>query len=199
MTRALIIVDVQNDFCEGGSLAVTGGHAVDERLAAYVASGKAQADYDVLVTTQDWHIHPGAHFADAPDYADSWPVHCVADTLGAAIASPLAEALEGRVAGQFHKGMEAAAYSGFEGEEVRSGAPLGAFLVGCDAVDVCGLATDYCVKATALDAARAGFATGVRLDLCAGISPAGVRAARAEFARAGIALRRGRPRHASVG
>ncbi|MCL2317027.1 MAG: isochorismatase family protein [Actinomycetia bacterium] len=186
MARALIVVDVQNDFCEGGTLAVPGGLGVAARLAAYVPT--ARADYDVIVTTQDWHIDPGDHFAAEPDYVDSWPAHCVAGTPGAALVAGLAAALDGTADGAFHKGMDAAAYSGFEGVEATTGRPLAEFLRtrGVTDVDVCGLATDYCVKATALDAAREGFATRVLLDWCAGISADGVDAALHEFDQAGV-------------
>jgi len=188
MTRALIIVDVQYDFCEGGALAVTGGLAAADALAQFIASGAAGAQYDLIVTTQDWHIDPGAHFADSPDFVDSWPHHCVAGSPGANIVAALAEALSGVSAGTFHKGEHAAAYSGFEGTEATTSQPLAAFLTnhGVTEVDVCGLATDYCVRATALDAAAAGFTTRVLLEYSAGISSDGVTAALSDFASADV-------------
>jgi len=192
MTRALVIVDVQNDFCEGGALPVAGGHAAEVRLADAIASGRLRRLEDLVVTTQDWHIAPGGHFADHPDYIDTWPVHCRVGTGGAGIAEPLASALAaaGVVAGTFHKGADRAAYSGFEGTEVATGESLEDFLVGHGVtdVDVCGLATDYCVRATALDAARLGFRTRVLLRYSAGISEERVAATLAEFARAGVAV-----------
>ena len=79
MTKALIVVDVQNDFCEGGSLAVPGGAAVAAAISAHIAS----SSYDHVVATRDYHVDPGAHFSSEPDYVDTWPAHCVAGTPGA--------------------------------------------------------------------------------------------------------------------
>ncbi len=78
MTRALIIVDVQNDFCEGGSLAVAGGAAVASGISRALADGP----WDHVVATKDFHIDPGAHFGNPPDFVDSWPAHCVVGTPG---------------------------------------------------------------------------------------------------------------------
>ena len=164
--RALIIVDVQNDFCEGGSLAVTGGAAV-----ACAISERLGADhgYGHVVATKDFHVDPGAHFSDHPDYAASWPPHCVAGTAGADFHPDLDTA---SVEAVFRKGAHAAAYSGFEGAD-EAGTPLADWLRtrGVDEVDVVGIATDYCVHATAADAARAGFGTQVLLGLTAGVAP----------------------------
>ena len=162
---ALIIVDVQNDFCEGGSLAIASGTgvvwAVSERLAG-------AHDYAHVVATQDFHIDPGSHFSDHPDYAASWPPHCVAGTTGADFHPDLDTSA---VEAVFRKGQHAAAYSGFEGAD-DDGTPWATGCAGTgDKVDVVGIATDYCVHATAADAARAGFATRVLLDLTAGVAP----------------------------
>jgi nicotinamidase/pyrazinamidase len=164
--RALIIVDVQNDFCEGGSLAVTGGAAVARAISEHVASGHG---YGHVVATKDFHIDPGAHFSDHPDFAASWPPHCVAGTAGADFHPNLDTAAVETV---FLKGQHAAAYSGFEGAD-GAGTPLADWLRehDVDQVDIAGIATDYCVHATAADAARAGFATRVLLGLTAGVSP----------------------------
>jgi nicotinamidase/pyrazinamidase len=164
--RALIIVDVQNDFCEGGSLAVAGGAAVARAISEHVASGPG---YGHVVATRDFHVDPGAHFSDHPDYAASWPPHCVAGTPGADFHPNLDT---GAVEAVFLKGAHAAAYSGFEGAD-EAGTPLADWLRarGVDEVDVVGIATDYCVHATAADAARTGFATRVLLDLTAGVAP----------------------------
>ncbi len=164
--RALIIVDVQNDFCEGGSLAVPGGTAVARAISERLAAGH---DYAHVVATKDFHVDPGAHFSDHPDYAASWPPHCVAGTPGADFHPDLDT---GAVETVFTKGAHAAAYSGFEGAD-EAGTPLADWLRarGVDEVDVAGIATDYCVHATAADAARAGFATRVLLDLTAGVAP----------------------------
>lgn len=177
--RALIIVDVQNDFCEGGSLGVEGGAAVAKSIATVL---RERADsYAAVVATQDWHIDPGSHFSDSPDFIDSWPVHCVAETEGAALHPELSEAA-GYIRHHFRKGRYAAAYSGFEGrlsadeDDVadESGELLGDWLRGQDiaAVDIVGIATDYCVRATALDAKSQGFATTVIAPLTAAVHPA---------------------------
>ncbi len=165
--RALIIVDVQNDFCEGGSLAVAGGTAVARAVSEHLAGG--HDEYGHVVATKDFHIDPGGHFSDHPDYAASWPPHCVAGTSGADFHPDLDTSA---VEAVFLKGRHAAAYSGFEGAD-EAGTPLADWLRthGVDEVDVVGIATDYCVQATAADAARAGFATRVLLDLTAGVAP----------------------------
>jgi nicotinamidase/pyrazinamidase len=164
--RALIIVDVQNDFCEGGSLAVTGGAAVARAISERLG---ADHEYAHVVATKDFHVDPGAHFSDHPDYAASWPPHCVAGTPGADFHPNLDT---GAVEAVFAKGQHAAAYSGFEGAD-EAGTPLADWLRAhdVDEVDVVGIATDYCVHATAADAARTGFATRVLLDLTAGVAP----------------------------
>ena len=183
MTRALIIADVQNDFCEGGSLAVVGGAEVAAAISAMLAS--SAADFDHVVATKDHHIEPEGHFGDPPDYIDSWPVHCVAGTPG----SDFHPALDtDRIEAVFTKGEHAPAYSGFEGR--AGGIGLAAWLKMRDvsAVEVVGLATDHCVLATALDATREGFATTVRVDLTAGIAPETTEAALATMAAAGVTL-----------
>jgi len=158
---------VQNDFCEGGSLAVAGGAAVARSISSLLTSGGH--GYDHVVATKDYHVDPGAHFADDPDYAHSWPRHCVAGTTGAEFHPELAtEPIEAI----FRKGAHAAAYSGFEGV-TDDGASLADWLRAhdVDTVDVAGIATDYCVRATAADAAANGFKTRVLLGLTAGVAP----------------------------
>lgn len=165
--RALIIVDVQNDFCEGGSLAVEGGAATAQAITALLADH----DYDHVVATKDYHIDPGQHFSDNPDYRDSWPPHCLAGTTGADFHPALDPSA---VESVFHKGHYTAAYSGFEGIHSEDGKTTLADWLRAhdvDAVDVVGIATDHCVKATAADAVAAGFTTRVLLDLTAGVSP----------------------------
>jgi nicotinamidase/pyrazinamidase len=164
--RALIIVDVQNDFCEGGSLAVKGGSAVARGISELLAGDPGYAH---VVATKDFHIDPGEHFAEHPDYAASWPRHCVAGTSGADFHPDFDPA---PVEAVFAKGHYSAAYSGFEGTD-ESGTTLTDWLRqrGVDEVDVVGIATDYCVRATAADAAEAGFSTRVLLDLTAGVAP----------------------------
>jgi nicotinamidase/pyrazinamidase len=181
VSRALIIVDVQNDFCEGGSLAVGGGAGVAAGITAALASGS----WDHVVATQDWHIDPGTHFSDHPDYLDTWPAHCVVGTGGADFHPNLS--LD-KVEAVFHKGQHAAAYSGFEGK-TEHGSGLADWLRARDvtSVDVVGIATDYCVRATALDAVGAGFATTVLLGLTAGVAAGTTDAALQEFATASVA------------
>ena len=183
MTRALIIVDVQNDFCEGGSLPVAGGAAVSGAISAAVAEGGERWDH--VVATKDYHIDPGDHFGNPPDFVNSWPVHCVVGTDGAEFHPDLRT---DRVEAVFTKGEHDAAYSGFEGD--AGGVNLAAWLRmrNVDAVDIVGIATDYCVRATALDAAREGFATTVLLDLTAGVGRSTVDTALAEFESAGVSF-----------
>lgn len=181
--RALIVVDVQNDFCETGSLAVTGGTAVAQKITDLLA---APHGYAHVVATKDFHVDPGAHFAEQPDFAASWPRHCVAGSAGADFP-PQFDA--GAVEAVFLKGRYSAAYSGFEGTDA-DGTPLADWLRrrGVDAVDIVGLATDYCVQATAADAVRAGFRTRVLLELTAGVSPESTAAAIAAMRAAGVEL-----------
>lgn len=180
MSRALIVVDVQNDFCEGGSLAVAGGAAVAAGVARLLAS---QHGYQLVVATRDHHIDPGSHFSPEPDYVDTWPVHCVAGTAGSQLHPELREF---GFAAIFDKGEYAAAYSGFEG--AYKGKELAGWLreQGIEAVDVVGIATDYCVRATALDAAAAGFDTRVLLHLTAAVAPQRLEHTLAELAEAGV-------------
>ncbi|MBM2618869.1 isochorismatase family protein [Actinoplanes sp. LDG1-06] len=182
MTRALIIVDVQNDFCEGGSLAVAGGAAVAAGISLVL--DKAAGRWDHVVATKDWHIDPGAHFSDNPDYLDSWPRHCVVGTSGADFHPEL---VTDRVEAVFHKGEYKAAYSGFEGR-TETGETLAAWLrdKGVTEVEVVGIATDHCVRATALDARAEGFATTVLLELTAGVAAATTEAALEQLRSASV-------------
>jgi nicotinamidase/pyrazinamidase len=183
MTRALIIVDVQNDFCEGGSLAVTGGASVAAGVSALLED--TDTPWDHIVATKDYHLDPGDHFGHPPDFVHSWPVHCVIDTAGAEFHPALDTH---RVEAVFTKGKHAAAYSGFEG--AADGVRLADWLRARDisAVDVVGIATDHCVRATALDAAREGFATTVLLGLTAGVNRQTTAAALTELREAGVDL-----------
>jgi nicotinamidase/pyrazinamidase len=163
--RALVIVDVQNDFCEGGSLAVAGGGEVARAISRYLESG----GYDHVVASKDFHIDPGSHFSAHPDYVNSWPRHCVAGTGGADFHPDLDT---GPIETVFSKGAHEAAYSAFDGTD-EAGTPLAAWLRerGVDELDVAGIATDYCVRATAISAAREGLRTRVLLGLTAGVDP----------------------------
>lgn len=189
MGRALIVVDVQNDFCPGGSLAVEGGDRVAADISAWLAGGTEH--YDLVVATQDWHpladdVPDFDHFASDPDYATTWPVHCCHDTPGAEL-HPALTLPEGTV--RVRKGQSAAAYSGFEGR-TDAGAELADVLhdAGIDHLDVVGLATDHCVRATALDGARLGFDVRVLGSLAAGVAPDTTDAAIDEMRQAGVTV-----------
>lgn len=224
--RALVIVDVQNDFCEGGSLAVAGGAAVAQGITWYLASGELPGGtgpggtgpggtgpggtspggtgpagtgpggtgdstgpaggYDHVVASRDFHVDPGAHFSAHPDYLNSWPRHCVAGTSGADFHPSLDAS---RVEQVFSKGAYAAAYSAFEGTD-----PAGTLLAdwlrerGVTDLDVTGIATDYCVRATAISAATEGFTTRVLLSLTAGVTPASTSEALDAMRASGVQL-----------
>ncbi|NLE80971.1 MAG: isochorismatase family protein [Rhodococcus sp.] len=182
-TRALVVVDVQNDFCEGGALAVAGGSAV----AAAVTSLMKSNQYNLIVATRDHHIDPGAHFSDEPDFVDTWPPHCVAGTPGADFHPSFDASGAHEV---FSKGAYTAAYSGFEGASAADEA-LADWLRdrGVTDVDIVGLATDHCVRATALDSVCEGFATSALLPYTAGVSPTTTEAALVELRAAGVTLR----------
>jgi nicotinamidase/pyrazinamidase len=183
MARALLVVDVQNDFCEGGSLAVVGGAAVARAISDRLDIG----DYDHAVATRDHHIDPGGHFSKAPDYIDTWPAHCVAGTPGAELHPDLDRTNLELV---FDKGEYAAAYSGFEGITDQDGRPLLDWLRAhhIDSVEIVGIATDHCVRATALDAVAGGLTTAVRLDLTAGVARTTVDLALEQMREAGAEL-----------
>ena len=188
--RALVVVDVQNDFCEGGSLAVAGGAEVAAATSQLLARGELR--YDHVVATQDFHIDPGAHFSAEPDFVDSWPPHCRAGTYGALLHPSLDTR---RIEAVFRKGQYAAAYSGFEGTTTRLAEDGGELATGLAdwlrerdvaEVHVVGIATDHCVRATALDAAREGFTTTVLLGLTAGVAPASTARAVEEMRAGGV-------------
>ncbi|MFZ4280162.1 isochorismatase family protein [Streptomyces rhizosphaericola] len=188
MHRALIVVDVQNDFCEGGSLAVAGGADVAAAITDLI--GAAQPGYRHVVATRDHHVDPGDHFSETPDFVDSWPVHCVAGTEGVGFHPNFAPAVaSGAIEAVFDKGAYSAAYSGFEGAD-ENGTTLVQWLRdrSVTEVDVVGIATDHCVRATALDAAREGFVTHVLLDISAGVAPATTEKALDELRAAGVKL-----------
>jgi nicotinamidase/pyrazinamidase len=183
MSRALIIVDVQNDFCEGGSLGVAGGAGVAAGISSMLREDPSRWDH--VVATKDYHIDPGAHFGDPPDFVDSWPPHCRVGTPGAEFHPELDT---DRIEAVFTKGEYQAAYSGFEG--AAGSISLAAWLRMHDVteVEVVGIATDHCVRATALDAAAEGFATTVLLDLTAGVAPETTERALARLRTAGVHL-----------
>jgi nicotinamidase/pyrazinamidase len=189
VSRALLIVDVQNDFCEGGALAVRGGAAVAAAISRHLAAHRS--GYDRVVASRDYHLDPGSPFSETPNFRDSWPPHCVAGTPGAAFHPDLD--VRG-IEAVFSKGAYAAAYSAFEGA-AEDGTGLAEWLSGrgVDEVTVVGIATDHCVQATALDAVAAGFPTTVRLDLTAPVTEATGEAAVRRMAAAGVRTV-GRPR-----
>jgi nicotinamidase/pyrazinamidase len=181
--RALIIADMQNDFCAGGSLAVTGGAALAPAINDYLAG---EPGYQHVVATLDFHIDPGDHFSDQPDYSSSWPPHCIAGSFGADFHPDLDT---NPIEAVFRKGAYTAAYSGFEGVD-ENGTPLLEWLRqhGIDEVDVVGIATDHCVRCTAEDAARAGLTTRVLVDLTAAVAPDSAAAALAAMRSVNIEL-----------
>src|SRR5262245_25829568 len=190
MKRALIVVDVQNDFCEGGSLPVAGGAQVAHDVAGLLHVWSNQepdaADWAHVVATKDHHIDPGGHWSTEPDFVKSWPVHCQVGTDGEAFHPNLDPQPFDAI---FLKGEQAAAFSGFEGR-TTDGVALADWLRAhkITDVDICGLTTDYCVRTTALDAAANGFATRVLTTLCAGVAPETTESALTEMREAGVVL-----------
>lgn len=171
MSRALLIVDVQNDFCEGGSLAVEGGNQVARDISSYLV--KHESDYKLTVSTRDWHEpnnDNGGHISPEPDFVDTWPPHCIIGTPGAEYHPELWPAGERYPHDEVRKGEGVPAYSGFEGVN-QDGQSLREILTQANItdVDVVGLAFDYCVKATSIDAISAGFKARVLKDLSAAI------------------------------
>lgn len=190
MTTAFVIVDVQNDFCEGGALPVAGGRDVAHRISAWLA--EREGAYDAIVATRDLHEDPGEHFSDDPDFRVSFPPHCRVDTAGSGFHPGLDVRMIDEI---FSKGRHEPAFSGFEGfvgltGEEGSGPRLGAWLedLGVDRVEIAGLATDFCVRATALDALDAGFETIVHRDLVAGVDGTASAEAREEMRQAGARI-----------
>jgi nicotinamidase/pyrazinamidase len=190
MTRALIVVDVQNDFCEGGSLPVEGGARVasdiGELLHHWTRGDDRAPAYDVVVASKDHHIDPGHHWSRDPDFVDTWPVHCKVGTDGEAFHPNLDPQPFDAI---FLKGNHEAAYSAFEGRTV-DGHALADWLRAkeVDRVDICGIATDYCVRFTALDSSKEGFETRVLGSLCAGVSPQTTEQALTEMKAAGVTI-----------
>lgn len=185
MRRALLVVDVQKDFCEGGSLAVSGGTAIAARITGHIETHPTA--YDLVVASRDWHIDPGRHFVlpgEAPDFSETWPHHCVAGTEGADWHPHLRLPDETVVVS---KGRSSAAFSAFEGS-TDAGESLAGVLraAAIESVDVVGIATSWCVKQTALDAAGASFATRVLAGLTADVNPEDTPGTLEELARAGV-------------
>lgn len=173
MSTALVVVDIQKDFVEGGSLGVTGGLKVAENVHDYIRGMEVGGGYKKIVATKDWHngaTDNDGHFSDTPDFVNSWPKHCVASAGGSEFAGPLNASDFDDI---FHKGWNCNAYSGFEGKSVYNRTTsLGSYLkfYAIDSIDVVGIATDYCVKATVLDALDMGFKVTVLSDMTAAVA-----------------------------
>jgi nicotinamidase/pyrazinamidase len=176
MKRALIVVDVQRDFCEGGALAAADTLSLLDPLRACIAAAR-QANIKI-VFTQDWHP---PHHSSFRSEGGPWPMHCVAGSYGAEIMAPLAPEKADMVT---RKGttVEGAGYSGFDST------PLAQQLksLGVQEVAVCGVATEYCVRATALDGASAGFRVAVLTDLIRPVDPSAVEPTLQELEAHGI-------------
>jgi len=177
MTRALLVIDVQNDFCEGGALAVKGGAAVASKISSFLET----ANYDLVVASRDWHDADGTnsgHFAETgsePNYTTTWPVHCVADTDGAKYHPNLST---DKIDVDIYKGQGQNGYSIFEGV-TKAGQSFSELLAthSVDEVDVVGIATDHCVLASATDAKKHGLSVRVISSLTAGVSSESTEAA----------------------
>ncbi|MEY3880081.1 MAG: hypothetical protein RIQ94_876 [Pseudomonadota bacterium] len=189
MNTALIIIDVQNDFCEGGSLAVTGGSKVASDISKYLKEKRVK--YDIVIATRDWHIDPKDHFSDSPNFSTTWPYHCVADSRGAEFHQNLNDvcSFDENIDVIVSKGQFAASYSGFEGATAK-----GELLIsilrnkGILNVDIIGLATDYCNRATAIDAIKEGFKVNLLLPLCAGVAQESTLVTLEELASLGVLI-----------
>lgn len=171
MRNALLVVDVQNDFVEGGSLPVKGGANVAALISRHLRHFKGE--YQFVVATRDYHEDPPDHFSQNPDFVNTWPPHCIAGTAGAALCQPISNLVrEKMIQVVLDKGRHSAAYSGFEAMDPR-GHPLLDVLkeARIDHIDICGIATDYCVRATALDARKHEFQVRILVNLCAAVTP----------------------------
>lgn len=177
MRNALLVIDVQMDFVEGGSLAVKGGAQVAALISRHIRHFKSE--YHFVAATRDYHEDPANHFSDHPDYVSTWPPHCVIGTPGASLCPPMVNLVrEKLIQAVLDKGRHTAAYSGFEAADARGHLLYDVLREArVDHVDICGLATDYCVRATALDARTREFQVRILLNLCAAVNPeSGLRA-----------------------
>lgn len=189
-SRALLIVDVQPTFCEGGELAVAGGNQVAGRIAEHLRAHRSE--YRLTITSQDWHLDPGAHFSEQPDFLDSWPPHGLAGTVNAELHPAVAAALAPSGADvTLKKGLHEAAYSAFDGT-APDGRTLAEVLseARISELDVCGIAESHCVRASALDALQAGLAVRLLTDLTVPVTEESGAAAREEIRSAGGVLTR---------
>ena len=188
MRNALLVVDAQLDFVEGGSLAVPGGLQVAAMIARHVRHFKFE--YQFVVASRDYHEAAPDHISDKPDYVNTWPAHCMVGTPGAAFVPTIQNLIrEKYIQEVVTKGRNAAAYSAFDGVDKR-GHPLLDVLKEqrIDHIDVCGIATDYCVRASALDARKNQFQVRVLVNLCAAVNEATGQQALDEMKAAGVQL-----------
>lgn len=175
--RALIVVDMQRDFCEGGALPVPGAGLLGYHIANLMRQFQpGLGKYNFIVATKDWHLPSddnGGHFSDEPDYVSSWPVHCVQGTDGAMLHPAVADAGVTRLDAIFYKGVGRPDYSGFQGETPTIFDPVGMLdyltMRRVTDLDIVGVATEYCVKATAMDAVEHGFKVRVPSQLTAAV------------------------------
>lgn len=187
--RALLIVDVQNDFTEGGALGVEGGAKVAAGITKYLTD--VSEEYNVIIASLDWHkpsSSNGGHISDDPDYKNSWPEHCIQGTEGAKLHPALLLPSRTLIV---RKGDGKPAYSLFEGRGSTPDAWLpeeALVLAGVEAVDVVGLALDYCVKATALEAKSMGYDVRVLEDLTAAVNIETGGEAISELVAAGVGI-----------
>jgi nicotinamidase/pyrazinamidase len=188
MRNALLVVDVQADFVEGGSLGVQGGLAVAAMIARHVRHFKSE--YQFVVASRDYHENAPDHISDHPDFVNTWPPHCMAGTPGAAFVPTIQNLVrEKYIQEVVTKGRNSAAYSAFDGLDKRGHALLDVLKEQrIDHIDVCGIATDYCVRASALDARKNAFQVRVLVNLCAPVNEATGQQALAEMKAAGIQL-----------
>jgi len=188
MSKALFVIDVQNDFCEGGALACQGGAQVASSITNYLKGNKSH--YDTGIASRDWHTpnsQNGGHFPIAgiePDFINTWPLHCIAGTPGAEYHPNLDSSL---IDLHIKKGQDQHGYSIFDGV-TDSGEKIQDLLtrLGVTDVDVVGIATDYCVRASALDAKNSGLNARVITSLTAGVAAASTEAAIDELVDAGV-------------
>ena len=181
----MLVVDVQPTFCEGGSLPVDGGDLIAQKISNILSGDHG---YEMVITTQDWHIDPEGHFDENPNYVDTWPHHGVAGTTEAELHPALSSVLD-QVTNRIKKGEYVAAYSGFEGVD-ESGASLDEILTArsISRIETVGLAFDYCVKETALDGARLGYEVVVLKSLTAPVSQETADLAEQELRTAGVII-----------
>src|SRR5579864_1488519 len=188
MRNALLAVDLQSDFVQGGSLPVPNGLQVAAQVARHIRHFRTE--YQFVVASRDYHEDPADHFSATPDYVTTWPPHCVIGTPGAAFVPPIANLVREKMIGAIvSKGRHAAAYSAFEGVDQRGHVLLDVLKEQrIDHIDVCGIATDYCVRASALDARKNEFQVRVLVNLCAAVTEATGLQALEELKAAGCQL-----------